>query len=365
VSYAPRRSIALYLGLTLCALGISAAPLLADPSQETRKTGDLGFWEELAYWETIKDSRDPKEFQAYLAAYPMGRFARLAEIRIKALSGQPASDSAAPPPEPPADAADASVDITAGSSAETPTAAAAPAPGGTFRDCDLCPLMTEIPAGTYLMGSDGGRADEQPRHEVRFAKPFAMGVHEVTVAEWDACLREGGCRFSPEAGTDAELPVGNLSWDDAQAYLGWLSKKTGQDYRLPTEAEWEYAASGGTSTVYWWGDEVGRGKANCSDCASAWDGKGPAPVGSFEPNPFGLYDVHGNLWEWTMDCGNRSYKGAPIDGSAWLRGDCVSRVLRGGSWNLGADYMRTTRRHLYDRDVRYYLHGFRVARSLP
>lgn len=239
LSYAPRRSIALYLGLLLCTVGISATPLLADASQEPPKTGDLGFWEELAFWETIKDSRDPNEFQAYLAAYPAGRFARLAEIRIKALTERPASDSAAEPPQIPADEGRSSAGVSAGTSPETPTDAAAPTPAGTFRDCDLCPLMAEIPAGTYLMGSAVGRADEQPRHEVRFAKPFAIGVHEITIAEWDVCLREGGCRFSPEAGTDAELPVGNLSWDDAQAYVGWLSKKTGQDYRLPTEAEWD------------------------------------------------------------------------------------------------------------------------------
>ncbi|MGE5153528.1 MAG: formylglycine-generating enzyme family protein [Bdellovibrio bacteriovorus] len=361
MSHAPTRSIALYLGLVLCALGIGGTPPLSVASQEPKKTGDLGFWEELAFWETIKDSRDPKEFQAYLAAYPAGRFARLAEIRIQALIAQPAPDSPSAPPQAQAEEGQGS----AGTVSETADAGATPAAGGTFRDCDLCPLMAEVPAGTYLMGSDGGRADEQPRHEVRFPKPFAIGIHEVTVAEWDLCLREGGCRFTPEAGLDARLPMGNLSWDDAQAYVDWLSTRTGQAYRLPTEAEWEYAASGGTSTAYWWGDEVGRGRANCTNCGSDWDGKGPAPVGSFEPNPFGLYDVHGNLWEWTMDCGNRSYKGAPTDGSAWLRGDCFSRVLRGGSWNLGSEYMRTTRRHLYDRDVRYYLHGFRAARSLP
>ena len=116
---------------------------------------------------------------------------------------------------------------------------------------------------------------------------------------------------------------------------------------------------------FWWGDEVGKSNANCNDCGSRWDGKSPAPVGSFKPNPFGLFDVHGNLWEWTQDCVNRSYEGAPTDGTAWMRGDCLGRMLRGGAWNLGADYMRTTRRHNYDSDVRYYLHGFRVVRSLP
>lgn len=365
VSYAPIKPAVLCLGLALLSLVIAANPLLADSGQDSKKTGDLAFWEELAFWETVKDSKDPKEFQAYLAAYPTGRFARLAEIRIKALMGKPAPDSPPEPPGFPADGGKASVDRAPGKSAAKSAQADARAPGGTFRDCDACPLMVEVPAGTYLMGSDRGRADEQPRHEVRFATPFAIGVHEVTVAEWDVCLREGGCRFSPEAGVDVRLPVGNLSWDDAQGYLEWLSRKTGQSYRLPTEAQWEYAASGGSSTAYWWGDEVGRGNANCSDCGSAWDGKGPAPVGSFKPNPFGLHDVHGNLWEWTMDCVNRSYKGAPADGSAWLRGDCVARVLRGGTWNLDSEYMRTTRRNHYDRDVRYYLHGFRAARSLP
>jgi formylglycine-generating enzyme required for sulfatase activity len=225
--------------------------------------------------------------------------------------------------------------------------------------------MVRVPAGKYSMGSDRDRPDEKPRHEVQFARPFAIGVFEVTLAEWDACLREGACRFSPGGGSDGRLPASNLSWDDAQEYVAWLSKKTGREYRLPTEAEWEYAASGGRATAYWWGDEAGKGNANCSDCGSNWDGQGPAPVGSFQPNPFGLYDVHGNLWEWAMDCANPSYKGAPTDGSAWLRGDCIVRVLRGGSWNLGSEYMRRTRRNHYDRDVRYYLHGFRVARPLP
>ena len=361
MSYAPIKPVAPLLGLVFFVLAMDIGPLLADSDSVPTKAGNLAFWEELAFWETIKDSEDPNEFEAYLATYPDGRFARLAEIRIQALKDQPDADASTEPTEPSADSAGASVD----ESAATPAASVTPGAEIAFRDCDVCPLIVEVPAGTYLMGSDQGRADEQPRHEVRFAKPFAIGVHEVTVAEWDACLREGSCSFTPKAGTDGSLPMSNLSWDDTQSYLNWLSKKTGQDYRLPTEAEWEYAASGGKSTTYWWGDDVGSGNANCTDCGSPWDKKGPSPVGSFKPNPFGLYDVHGNLWEWTMDCMNHSYEGAPRDGSAWLRGDCISRVLRGGSWNLDSEYMRTTRRNHYDRDVRYYLHGFRVARPMP
>jgi formylglycine-generating enzyme required for sulfatase activity len=370
VSFDSTKPIALSLGLILCAAGLYAEPVLADSGDTPKKTGDLAFWEELGFWETVKNSKDPSELEAYLATYPNGRFARLAEVRIRALK-----DQATPEAEEeihrsaPLAGGDEGAGGNGHGAVDEPTAAgvgsAATAPEGTFRDCDACPLMVEVPAGTYLMGSDQGRPDEKPRHEVRFARPFAIGANEVTLAEWDACLREGGCRFSPEAGADARVPANNLSWDDAQSYVAWLGKKTGHAYRLPTEAEWEYAASGGKTTAYWWGDEAGKGNANCNDCGSDWDGRAPAPVGSFAPNPFGLYDVHGNLWEWTMDCVNGSYKGAPADGSAWLRGDCIARVLRGGSWNLGAEYMRTTRRNHYDRDVRYYLHGFRVALSPP
>lgn len=339
----------------------------ADDVGVTPKSGDLAFWEELAFWETIKNTTDPAELEAYLAAYPKGRFVSLAKLRLESLrSGDavPAEPTAASNPE------DQSAREIGGSVRSAPESSAvntasAPEASGSFRDCDDCPLMVTVPAGRYLMGSDTHRPEEKPRHEVVFEKPFAIGAREITVGEWDACLREGRCDFSPETAGGAELPVSNVSWDDAQQYIAWLTDKTGHEYRLPSEAEWEYAASGGTSTAFWWGDEVGTNNANCSDCGSDWDGKAPAPTGSFKPNPFGLYDVHGNLWEWTMDCMNRSYEGAPADGSAWLRGDCLGRMLRGGSWNLESDYMRTTRRHNYDRDVRYYLHGFRVVRSLP
>ncbi len=372
MSLASRILIALCFGPVLFAADIHGNLLHADSSTPSGKAGDMAFWEELAFWETIKASKEPAEFEAYLFAYPQGRFARLAELRIKALKGRTESEPAeeiTPPPTsgdlPSRETGVSREPEDLGRSDETTVDATGVSPESRFQDCDDCPVMTIVPVNDYPMGSDRNRPNEKPRHQVAFAQPFAIGVYEVTIREWDACLREGDCSFSPAASDDDRLPVSNLSWDDAQEYVSWLRKRTGKPYRLPTEAEWEYAASGGQTSAFWWGDDAGKGKANCSDCGSEWDGKAPAPVGSFEPNPFGLYDVHGNLWEWTMDCVNRSYKGAPTDGSAWLRGDCIARILRGGSWKLGADYMRTTRRNHYDRDVRYYLHGLRVALSLP
>jgi formylglycine-generating enzyme required for sulfatase activity len=224
--------------------------------------------------------------------------------------------------------------------------------------------MVVIPSGSFMMGSNHNRPDERPQHKVTIGRAFANGAYEITNSEWDACVREAACRYSPRRAEEGRLPIGNVSWDDAEQYVHWLSGKAGGHYRLPTEAEWEYAARAGTRTTYWWGDAKGSGRANCSNCATSWDGKGKSPVGSFSPNPFGLYDMNGNLWEWTADCWNRSYNGAPTDGSAWIHGQCLSRVLRGGCWNLGADYMRSARRGTYDRDVRYYLNGFRVAKDL-
>ncbi|NEV63344.1 formylglycine-generating enzyme family protein [Thiorhodococcus minor] len=345
----------------LLSVGLLSAPLstTAQTPPATGEPGDVEFWEELAFWESIKDTSSPSELEAYLSAYPEGRFRRLAEIRLSVLR---AGDAAGSEP-----AAPSTAQVQRGGRESRPGARKGPelGAGSRIQDCDSCPELVVVPAGDFTMGSDQGRPEERPPHPVELAKPFAIGVYEVTVEEWDACLREGACDLAPNSRTDATLPMSNVSWDDARQYLDWLSRKTGKEYRLPSEAEWEYAASGGTKTRFWWGEEVGENKASCDDCGSQWDGESPAPVGSFEPNPFGLYDIHGNLWEWTQDCVNRSYQGAPSDGTAWLRGDCLGRMLRGGAWNLDADYMRTTRRHNYDHDVRYYLHGFRVVRSLP
>ena len=254
--------------------------------------------------------------------------------------------------------------------AETPAAAKGTSPGDTFRDCDQCPEMVTVPAGSFRMGSaasEAGRSqDEGPQHEVRIAKPFAVGRFEVTFDEWDACVAAGGCNYLPgDSVLDrGKRPVINVSWDDAQAYVAWLSKKTGQSYRLLSEAEWEYAARAGTTTRYPWGNEPGSNRANFTLSRSQWDSKQTAPVGSFEPNAFGLHDMIGNVWEWVQDCWNESYGGAPADGSAWGAGDCGRRVLRGGSWDDFPEAARSANRSRVEPGNRYYRFGFRVARTL-
>ena len=252
-----------------------------------------------------------------------------------------------------------------------PVARPGRAPGTAFRDCPECPEMVVVPAGSFLMGSpshEAGRDDDEgPRHRVTIARPFAVGKYEVTFAEWDACVADGGCggdRPDDEGWGRGRRPVVNVSWDDAKAYVRWLNRKTGKQYRLPSEAEWEYAARAGTTTRYNWGDDIGRNRANCDGCGSRWDRKQTAPAGSFPANVFGLHDVHGNVWEWVEDCRNVNYQGAPSDGSARMSGDCSSRVLRGGSWFNEPRYLRSALRGRGRTGNRSYGLGFRVARTL-
>ena len=237
--------------------------------------------------------------------------------------------------------------------------------GETFRDCPDCPEMVVVPAGSFMMGSPPSEKDrdydEGPVHRVAFAAPFAVGVHEVTFAEWYACVSAGGCGDLPDrAGYPGSRPVIAVSWDDAQSYVGWLSRATGEDYRLLSESEWEYVARAGTSTRYWWGNDIGRDRAHC--CASVWSDV-PVPVGSFAANAFGLHDVHGNVWEWTQDCWNRGYDGAPGDGTAWERGKCSRRVVRGGSWFNYPFRLRSAYRYWFGVEAQKYNLGFRVART--
>ena len=230
--------------------------------------------------------------------------------------------------------------------------------------------MVTIPAGSYRMGCLSGRDcydDEKPVHRVHIERPFAMSKHEVTFVQWDACVLGGGCggyRPDDEGWGRGDRPVINVSWDDARSYVQWLSEQTGHTYRLPTEAEWEYAARAGTTTQYSWGNDIGRNLANCSGCGSQWDDKQTAPVGSFPANAFGLHDLHGNVWEAVHDCTNRSYNGAPTDGSAWVKGDCRMRVLRGGSWDDVPRYLRSAYRNRVAPGYRNIGVGFRVARTL-
>lgn len=237
-------------------------------------------------------------------------------------------------------------------------------PGEVFRDCAECGEMVVVPSGQFDMGSSA-KPVEQPVHHVAIPKPFAIGRREVTFAEWDRCVAAGACKISPpDQGWGREdRPVIGVSWDDAIDFTKWLSRQTGQTYRLPSEAEWEYAARAGTTSAYWWGKDAGAGHAQCEDCGGK-PGNQTVPVGSFRPNAFGLYDTAGNAAEWVQDCWNASYRGAPSDGSAWISGDCALRVLRGGSFASKAIAIRSAARFRYDEDIRYYANGLRVARDL-
>jgi len=233
-------------------------------------------------------------------------------------------------------------------------------PYEVFRDCEQCPEMVKIPGGTFLIGSND---DPTERPVLRVTvPPFALGRRPVTIGEWKRCVAARACGYEPDGEDD--MAVHNLSWNDAQQYVTWLSGVAGSQYRLPTEAEWEYAARGGTSTRFWWGNQLVAGMANCKGCSSeASDSRQPMRAGSFAPNPFGLYDMGGGVAQWVSDCWHKSYRGAPNDGSAWDAPNCRERVLRGGSWKNDPSYLRVSSRDRYDADVRYPTHGLRVARS--
>jgi formylglycine-generating enzyme required for sulfatase activity len=239
-----------------------------------------------------------------------------------------------------------------------------------YRGCaKSCPEMIVIPAGNFIMGSPKEEKrrykDEGPQHKVIIAKPFAVSKFEVTFEEWDACVAVGGCVQVSDSGMGrGTQPVINVGWEEVQQYVAWLSKQTGQTYRLLSEAEWEYAARAGTDTAYSWGDKIDRGNANCNGCGSRWDGRQSAPVGSFAANKFGLHDMHGNVWEWVQDCYQDNYEGAPADGSAWIIIDCSGRVVRGGSWLSNARDIRSAIRDGFATDYRLNYLGFRVAATL-
>ena len=249
-------------------------------------------------------------------------------------------------------------------------------PGETFKDCEICPEMVVVPAGSFMMGSPRDErqrtADEGPQHRVTFARPFAAGQFSVTFEEWDACVADGGCngyRPSDAGWGRGRRPVINVSWDDAKAYVAWLSRKAGKAYRLLSEAEREYVTRAGTTTPFWWGTSITTRQASY-DGRSTYGG-GPKGellsqtvlVDAFEPNPWGFYQMHGNVWEWVEDCWNESYTGAPSEGSAWTAGDCSRRALRGGSWVSLPWDIRSDARNRIPTGSRYYFVGFRVGRT--
>lgn len=254
-------------------------------------------------------------------------------------------------------------------------------------DCEHCPVLVKIPSGEFMMGGNQGAADtaseNQPQHSVS-VKGFALAAFELTIEEFaifndasgynatgDGCfgflgksqsLNWRDTRF-PQTPSQ---PVTCVSWSDAHAYVQWLSRTTGEPYRLPSEAEWEYAARAESTTSYSWGDEVGNNQANCSNCASVWDFKQTAPVGSFLPNAFGLYDMHGNVWEFVQDCWKDSYDQTPVDGSA-SASNCSSNsaiVIRGGSWADNSNKIFSSFRYGYPRAFRSHTDGIRIARDI-
>lgn len=229
------------------------------------------------------------------------------------------------------------------------------------------PQMVVVPKGRFRMGDLHGRGDdnEYPVHDVIIERAFALSRHEVTFDEYDQFAEDTGRPLPDDEGWGrGRLPVINVSWEDARDYAAWLAEQTGEPYRLPTEAEWEYAARAGTETIYWWGDALTAGMANCDGCGSAWDGRQPAPVGSLPANPWGLHDLNGNVDEWVQDCYAASYAAAPTDGSANTEGNCQHRVMRGGSWFDIPRLVRSASRYRHPPDSHRNSWGFRVALDL-
>ncbi len=239
--------------------------------------------------------------------------------------------------------------------AAPPTTQHAPQQPSTPRE----PEMNALRGGRFMMGSNDD-ITERPPHQATI-KPFSIGKYPITVREWNECSAAKACAVAATGNDDA--PVTNVSWTDAKQFVAWLATATRKPYRLPSEAEWEYAARGGTQTRYWWGDQMQTGMVNCRSCTEVTATEQPGKVGSFKPNPFGLYDMGGGVDQWVEDCWHKNYQGAPSDGSAWVEGDCASHVIRSGSWKNDARYVRPANRDSYDTNVRYPTHGLRVALS--
>lgn len=385
-----------------------------------------------ALWESVRDSKNPEEIQAYLAQFPQGLFAGVAAVRLRSLQAGAGSGGSGAAAAAPAAAARVAAPIASGGgatagnvagSAAGGSAAAATANAGAvliasssapigdlqkltagtvFRDCADCPEMVVIAPGSFEMGTldyrKARRPNEGPSRKVTIPGTFAVGRHEVTWAQYARFVRETsragglGCatfqqkRFKvnaqaswnspgfPQSETD---PVVCVSWDDAKAYAEWLGVKTGHNYRLLTEAEWEYAVRAGTEGERFWGenpadacryanvaDATGRGTLGLEESFDCRDRHaGTAPVASFQPNPFGVHDMFGNAEEWTMDCWSDTYRNAPVNGTANDSGDCDRRVIRGGSWFDGADSIRAAARGEDAVGTRYSTRGFRLART--
>jgi formylglycine-generating enzyme required for sulfatase activity len=408
---------------TSVAPAVTAAPL--DPCS---MAGD--------HWKSAETINTRGAFEDHLARFPNCAFAGLARARIEALNGKVAVAAAPPPPatlpapsgtEPPGIlgrlfGSSAEKSPTPGSPLKSPpsaqqalvappvvppvsaacdsnsvvvsmsTRAACPLsaaqehalkPKDSFKECTNCPEMVVVPAGSFTMGSParetGHDSFEAPQHRVTIDKAFAAGRFSVTFDEWDACVAGGGCNgYKPDDASWGRgwQPVINVSWNDAKAYVAWLSRVSGKPYRLLSEAEREYVARAGTTTPFWWGSSIIPQQANY-DVTKDFQNDGPTtyrygvnhdrtlPVYSFDPNPWGLYQIHGNVYEWIEDCWHVSYAGAPANGSAWTTGCDGTAMLRGGDWSVGRWMLRAAARsHWNSNDDRGRTVGFRLARTL-
>jgi formylglycine-generating enzyme required for sulfatase activity len=227
-----------------------------------------------------------------------------------------------------------------------------------LQECLACPPLAGLAAGSFAVGTGPGQ-------QIAIDQPFAIGKYEVTVTQWLACVEAGGCEYLPEtAGAPPDSPVRDVSWDDAQEYVAWLSRLTGQRYRLPSEAEWEYAARGGTTSRFWWSEALETGYANCADCGGAWARAAPAEVGSYAPNPFGLHETSGGVMEWTADCWRDAPEAVAYSAATATGDDCAARVLRGGSWRHHHGDVSSASRFGAHAERRAPEHGLRVARDL-
>jgi formylglycine-generating enzyme required for sulfatase activity len=366
----------------------AAATATLEPSKQPASQPQAPISEAAQTWDRIKDAKNPAVFKAFREqfgktnpVYDSMAADREAELKqgMVAITASPKPISTIPP-DPTCDGLLVSV---AQSSAKP---CIKPGSGESFKDCANCPEMVIAPAGSFTMGatqaeidelvkqySSSAYKDEGPPHRVTISKPFAAGRFAVTFREWDTCVWQRGCgdyRPNDQGWGRDDRPVINVSWDDAKAYVAWLSKTTGQTYRLLTEAEREYVARAGTTTPFWWGSTITTGQANYDgNYTYASGSKGEyrqktVPVNAFKPNPWGLHQVHGNVYDWVEDCYHDSYQGAPADGSARTSGECKYHVLRGGSWGNDPQDLRAAYRYGYLPGFRNLNVGFRVARTL-
>ncbi|MGO9475800.1 MAG: SUMF1/EgtB/PvdO family nonheme iron enzyme [Rhodomicrobium sp.] len=337
-------------------------------------------------WDEVKGSEDVSLIETFREQYGKQNplYDKLASQRIAVLTGKPPAEvgdvsswwpwSSTPKPEP-----------AKPKERQTAVVVAKPAPAlmaETFKDCPECPEMMVVPPGKFMMGSPlselEGDENEKPQHTVTFVSARAVSQSAITFTEWEACLADGGCGgYHPDDGgwTTGDRPTINLSWRDAALYIDWLKKKSGKRYRLMTEAEYEYIARAGTVTPFWWGETITPDNANYAGTAQIYKGGGKKgeyrgktlPVKSLQPNPWGFFQVHGNVYTWVEDCWHATYAGAPSDGSAWLdreRGDCRFHVMRGGAWFDMPSHLRSAYRIRSDSEKRILFGGVRVTREL-